>query len=149
MSESGESGPGGERPHDSLASAVAQLLGRTIVRWRPVRERGYAHNERWIAYAQHGPSAFIKAAVDERTARWLRTEYLIYSTLDAPVLPSILGWHDTSELTFLVLEDLSSRILAAALGWRLNLRCSKAARSPAFADTAARLATIRGLSRHF
>jgi phosphotransferase family enzyme len=111
MSDSAEPGPDDEgsrqsAPRNELSRAVTSLLGAAR-QWSPIR-RGYAHNERWIVGLEDGRSAFVKAAVDARTARWLRTEHKIYSSVREPVLPRMLGWLDEAELTLLVLEDLSA-----------------------------------------
>jgi aminoglycoside phosphotransferase (APT) family kinase protein len=67
---------------------------------------GYTHNERWVVELEDGRSAFVKAAVDEMTAEWLRAEQRVYAAITAEFLPRLLGWED-GELPVLLLEDLS------------------------------------------
>src|SRR5712692_8465766 len=96
-------------PHDVdpvIAAAVAAILGSEPRAWSPIVERGYAHNRRWIVRLSRGRTAFVKAAVDDRTARWLRTEHLVYSQLQAAFLPRMLGWQGGAGLPVLVLENL-------------------------------------------
>jgi hypothetical protein len=40
---------------------------------------------------------FVKAAVDAKTAEWLRAEWLAYSTLQLDCMPGLLGWHEGSD----------------------------------------------------
>ncbi|MFJ4716858.1 phosphotransferase family protein [Streptomyces sp. NPDC088785] len=72
-----------------------------------VVSRGYTYAEHAVARLRDGRSAFVKLAVDDTTASWLRAEYAIYSALDGPWRPDVLGWHDDGSLPVLVLEDLS------------------------------------------
>jgi aminoglycoside phosphotransferase (APT) family kinase protein len=53
-----------------------------------------------------GRNVFVKAAVDELTADWLRAEYWVYSQIDAGFLPRLHA-SGGDELPILVLEDLS------------------------------------------
>jgi aminoglycoside phosphotransferase (APT) family kinase protein len=52
-----------------------------------------------------GRRGFVKQALDETSAEWLRDEQRVYSGARAPFLPELLGWHDDGE-TLLALEDL-------------------------------------------
>lgn len=69
--------------------------------------RGYTPAERWVVELDDGRSVFVKAAVNELTAGWLRNEHRFYAALEAPFLPRLLGWAD-DERPILVLEDLSA-----------------------------------------
>jgi hypothetical protein len=102
-------GDGGEsvrRVDERLHAAVARLLGVEPRRWRTAGA-GYTHNERWVVQLADGRSVFVKAAVDELTAEWLRAEYRVYSRIDDGFLPHLLAWGD-DHLPILVLEDLTS-----------------------------------------
>jgi hypothetical protein len=90
---------------ERLRSSVTRALGSEPLGWRAAGA-GYTHNERWVIELADGRSAFIKAAVDEMTAEWLRDEHRIYAGLEAPFLPGLLAWAD-DDLPILVLEDLS------------------------------------------
>jgi Phosphotransferase enzyme family len=91
---------------ERLRAATNRVLGVAPSAWRPARA-GYTHNERWVVGLEDGRTAFVKAAVDELTAEWLRAEQRIYAALDGDFLPRLLGWED-APLPVLVLEDLSA-----------------------------------------
>ena len=97
----------GVRPPDSLIARVHRLVAPL----RPVAwtraERGYTPTERWVVQLSDGSTAFVKRAVDEATAGWLRTEHRVYSTIEARYLPKSLGWDDGKN-PVLLLEDLSA-----------------------------------------
>lgn len=91
--------------------AVAQaerVLGDTAAGWTPFT-RGYTPAERWLVRFADGSSAFVKAAVNDDTAAWLRSELVVYSALEAGFLPRFLGW-DEGLWPALVLEDLSTAV---------------------------------------
>lgn len=94
------------RPPGELAERVARLLSAPIVEWQAANG-GYTPAERWVVQTAEGRSAFVKAAVDDLTAGWLRAEERIYKALRAPFQPALIGWEDGS-LPILILEDLSS-----------------------------------------
>jgi hypothetical protein len=105
---------------------VEELLGARVVQRRPATG-GYTPAERWVCELADGRSIFVKAAVNDLTAGWLRKEYRMYADLrGAPFMAELLGWADESGLPILVLEDLSgcawpppwseSRIAAALAG---------------------------------
>ena len=75
----------------------------------PVRrvEAGYTETERWIVARPEGGTTFVKLAVDQLTADWLRAEWRVYGRIRAPFLPRVVTWHDRDGLTALLLEDLS------------------------------------------
>jgi hypothetical protein len=52
-----------------------------------------------------GRRAFVKAALDDLAAGWLRQEHRVYESVRRPFLPNLLGWHDDGS-TVLVIEDL-------------------------------------------
>jgi hypothetical protein len=84
---------------------VGKLLGAPAVDWRRAGA-GYTPAERWVVQLANGGSAFVKAAVDDLTAGWLRAEHRIYDAMHAPFLPTLLGW-EGGPRPILVLEDLS------------------------------------------
>lgn len=89
------------------AERAGRVLGDRVVSARPIVERGYAPNRRWVVELAEGRSAFIKQAVGEKTRIWLRKEHAIYSSLSGSFLPELLGWDDDGESPMLMLEDLS------------------------------------------
>ena len=72
-----------------------------------VRGSGYGTNTaKWTVELDDGRRVFVKHALDERAAEWLRDEVKIYEAVTAPFLPAFIAFHDAEE-TFLVIEDLS------------------------------------------
>jgi hypothetical protein len=57
-----------------------------------------------------GSSVFIKAAVSDDTARFLRDELRVYSAIEEDFLPRFLGWDDDGLRPVLILEDLAEAI---------------------------------------
>lgn len=92
--------------HEALAEDVARCLGQRLLTWRPVTG-GYSTALRLIVTCADGTSVFVKGATDTRTAAWLRTEYGLYSQVQAHFLPTMRAWADDGSSPFLVLEDLS------------------------------------------
>jgi hypothetical protein len=90
----------------SEAERVGAVLGRRPVRLSPV-EGGYTQARRLLAELEGGSRAFVKLAVDELTAGWLRDEYRVYAGVRGSFLPVLLGFDDEGELPVLALEDLS------------------------------------------
>jgi hypothetical protein len=85
---------------------VAELLESPVVDRRRAAG-GYTPAERWVVQLADGRSPFVKAAVNDLTALWLRKEYRMYSALRAPFMAELLGWADEDGLPMLLLEDLS------------------------------------------
>lgn len=54
-----------------------------------------------------GRTAFVKHALIEDAAQWLRKERLVYEAVREPFMPMYLGGHDRGGTTLLVLEDLT------------------------------------------
>src|SRR5882672_125497 len=98
-----------------LRRRVAGLAGA-----RPVHARlitgGLTLNRRWEVTFDNGTTAFLKVAVNEKTAAWLRTEALVYSSCRADFLPRMIGWSDESR-PILLLEDLSSALWPDESNW--------------------------------
>jgi hypothetical protein len=87
-------------------AVVAGLLGSRPVARRRV-EGGYTPAERWVVELDDGRSVFVKAAVNDLTAGWLRDEWRMYAALQMPFMPTPLGWQD-GDRPVLILEDLSA-----------------------------------------
>jgi hypothetical protein len=92
--------------HPDLVATVTRLLGS------PPRDStratgGYTNNERWVVELEDGRTAFVKGAVDEDTAGWLRAEQNVYAQVQAKWLPALLAFDDDEVRPTLVLEDLS------------------------------------------
>lgn len=86
---------------------VEKLLGAPVVGRRRANG-GYTPAERWVVELADGRSAFVKAAVNDLTAMWLRKEYRVYAELRGGFLAEMLGWADEDGRPVLVLEDLSA-----------------------------------------
>jgi len=94
-------------PKSFPAAEVAAAAGAAPVRWSEVVSGGYGSNSaHWRVELAGGDSVFVNVALDDMAAGWLRDEHRLYSSLEAPFLPRLVGWHD-GEATLLVLEDLS------------------------------------------
>jgi hypothetical protein len=77
-----------------------------VVRWlKP--HTGLTAAQRFVVRFADGSSAFVKAAVDAETERWLRTDHLIMSSIGVDLVPRIIAWIEDGERSILVLEDLS------------------------------------------
>jgi hypothetical protein len=89
------------------AAEVEALAGSGPSRWQNVVGGGYGTNTaRWSVNLADGRRVFVKMALDELAAEWLRDEHRVYAALTQPYMPQFVGWHD-AERTLLVLEDLS------------------------------------------
>ena len=95
-------------PKSFPAAEVALAAGAVPVGRSEIHGGGYASNTvRWRVELDDGRAVFVKLALDDMAAGWLRDEHRLYSTLEASFLPELVGWHDDEATTFLVLEDLS------------------------------------------
>lgn len=68
---------------------------------------GYTQARRLLAELDDGSRAFVKVAVDELTAGWLRDEHRVYTGVRGSFLPALLGFDDDGVRPALALEDLS------------------------------------------
>jgi len=85
----------------------ATVIGAQVVGARAVTG-GYTHNLRRVLTLDDGRTVFMKRAVDQETAEWLRMEWSVYQALGpAPFLAAVVAWED-EPLPTLVLEDLSA-----------------------------------------
>ena len=90
-----------------MKERLARLLGADVVATEFVQGRGYTHTGRHRAVLGDGRSVFVKSAVDELSAGWLRLERIVYENVDALFLPRFLACDEDGGLPVLVLEDLS------------------------------------------
>jgi hypothetical protein len=73
-----------------------------------LESRGYGRvNGHWRVTLADGRTAFVKNALTEEAAEWLRKERLVYESVRGEFLPLYLGAHDDGETVLLVLEDLT------------------------------------------
>ncbi len=90
---------------EQLQDRVTSTLGARPIAWVPVT-RGYTNAHRYLVTLADGRTAFVKAAAGRLTERMLRAEYAVYTRLQAPILPRLLGWDESGEFSVLILEDL-------------------------------------------
>jgi hypothetical protein len=85
---------------------VRAAAGAAPLAWHPVEGGGYGRNtSRWRVELADGRRAFVKAALDDLAAGWLRQEHRVYASVAAPFMPGLIGWHD-DDSTVLLIEDL-------------------------------------------
>lgn len=58
---------------------------------------------------ENGGSAFVKAGLDEISARNLRAEAVVFEAVSGRFLPQLLAWED-GNVPLLILEDLSAAL---------------------------------------
>ena len=85
---------------------IEQIVKARVVELEHVEGRGYTHAGRHRAYLDDGRTVFVKSAVDELSAGWLRVEIAVYTRLQGSFLPRFHGWADHDGLPLIVLEDL-------------------------------------------
>lgn len=95
-----------------LSREIARVMGKTPVSFAPLLHAGgYTQAVRRIVHFSDNTTAFVKVAVSDDTAQWLRTERKMYEALEgASFLPTFLGAgeNDGNTCPFLLLEDLSA-----------------------------------------
>ena len=89
-----------------MKEQIERLVGSRVLELEFVQGRGYTHAGRHRAFLKDGRTVFVKSAVDDLSAGWLRTEIALYTTLRGSFLPQFLGWAEHDGLPLLVLEDL-------------------------------------------
>ena len=93
-------------PASQLRTLVTSALGKEPVHWhRP--HTGLSAAQRFVVRFADGSSAFVKAAVDDSTEGWLRTEREILSSVEGSFVPRLLAWMEDGERPVLLVEDLS------------------------------------------
>jgi len=91
---------------DFPAAEVEAAVGARPTGWQRVQSGGYGTNSaHWRVELADGRRSFVKVALDETSAEWLRNEYRIYSAVNEPFLPELVGWYDDAEI-LLAIEDL-------------------------------------------
>jgi hypothetical protein len=94
-------------PKSFPEAELEAAAGAAPVERRRVRSSGYGTNSaHWCVDLADGRRAFVKVALDDAAAEWLRQEHRVYSAVEAPFIPELVGWHD-GEQTLLAIADLS------------------------------------------
>ncbi len=83
-----------------------RVLGVEAVSWARVESGGWSRNEHWTLVLADGTRAFAKVASIDPSPAWLRSERHVYSCVEGPFMPRLLGWEDGEE-PLLLLEDLA------------------------------------------
>ncbi|MGH2604233.1 MAG: hypothetical protein ACRDJ9_33210, partial [Dehalococcoidia bacterium] len=94
-------------PPRSLKARVEKAVGRASTRWTKP-DCGLSRAHRFSVQLEDGSAVFVKAATDDQTERWLRTEHLVLSTMAASFMPCVVAWIDEpGTLPILLSQDLS------------------------------------------
>ncbi len=93
-------------PPLSLRDAVASAVGKRPVSWHRPRT-GLSAAHRYVVGLSDGSRLFVKAAVDDETEGWLRTEHGLLTELADDFLARPVAWVENTERPILITEDLS------------------------------------------
>src|SRR3954451_16169831 len=85
---------------------IEGIVGAPVVRLEHVEGRGYTHAGRHRAVLDDARTVFVKSAVDDLSAGWLRTEIRVYTSMHGSFMPVFHGWAEHEGLPLIVLEDL-------------------------------------------
>ena len=91
-----------------MQEQIKQIAGARVVSLEHVEGRGYTHAGRQRAFLADGRTVFVKSAVDELSAGWLRAEIAVYSSVRGSFLAEFHGSAEHDGLPLLVLEDLGA-----------------------------------------
>jgi hypothetical protein len=89
-----------------MQEQIERIAGARVVSLEHVEGRGYTHAGRHRAFLDDGRTVFVKSAVDELSAGWLRAEIGLYTSVRGSFLPELVGHGEHEGLPLLVLEDL-------------------------------------------
>lgn len=89
-----------------MRERIERALDQPVRQWvRP--DTGLSAAVRYAVTLEDGSRVFIKAATDEQTERWLRTEYLALRQVPERFVPDVVAWLDDPGChPILVVEDL-------------------------------------------
>ena len=90
------------------AREVAYAVGANPVEWAAVASGGYGRvSAHWRVSLADGRSVFVKHALTQDAAEWLRRERLVYESVVGAFMPEYLGSFDEDGTMVLALQDLS------------------------------------------
>ena len=92
-----------------MKEQIEQIVGAPVLALDTCRGAATRTPAGTGAFLEDGRSVFVKSAVDELSAGWLRTEIAVYSSLRGSFLPVLHGWAEHDGLPLLVLEDWATR----------------------------------------
>ena len=82
-------------PKSFPEAELEAATGAAPVERRRVRSGGYGTNSaHWRVELADGRQTFVKVALDDTAAEWLRQEHRVYAAVEAPFIPELVGWHD-------------------------------------------------------
>jgi hypothetical protein len=91
----------------ALRARVETAVDRKSARWTKP-DCGLSAAHRFSVQLEDGSAVFVKAATDDQTERWLRTEHSVLSTMAASFMPRIVAWLDEpGTRPILLSQDLS------------------------------------------
>lgn len=94
-------------PPSYLLDIVEDIMGKKATRWT-VPDCGLSSALRFSVQLEDNSKVFVKAATDEDTEQWLRTEHLVLSSAQKEFMPSVLDWIDEPGIhPVLISQDLS------------------------------------------
>ncbi|TDW96372.1 phosphotransferase family enzyme [Dinghuibacter silviterrae] len=105
-------------PPQYLLDIVEDMVGKKSTRWT-VPDCGLSAALRYSVQFEDNSRVFVKAATDDDTEEWLRTEHFVLSSLRESFIPHVIGWVDTPPV--LISQDLSHAYWPASHGgttWR-------------------------------
>ena len=89
-----------------LDDRIARAVGARPVHYER-RPGGYSTADRFSVALDDGRRVFVKSAVAENMAGWLRREHEVYAALSGTFIPDLVGWDDDGTRPLLAIEDLS------------------------------------------
>ena len=84
-----------------MRSEIEGIVGARVVGLERVEGGGYTLAGRRRAFLDDGRTVFVKSAVDDLSAGWLRTEIRVYTALRGGFLPVFHGWAEHDGLPLL------------------------------------------------
>lgn len=94
-------------PPQYLLEIVEDLIRKKSTRWT-VPDCGLSSALRFSVQFEDNNRVFVKAATDEETEQWLRTEHVVLSSLKKAFMPHIVDWIDKpGSHPILITQDLS------------------------------------------
>ncbi|WAC11422.1 phosphotransferase [Dyadobacter pollutisoli] len=108
-------------PPQYLRDLLEAAVGQKSMRWT-VPDCGLSSAHRFVVQLETNHSVFVKAATDEETEQWLRTEHSVLSAGAGNFMPDIIDWLDPPGMRpVLITEDLSKAYWPAShagVTWR-------------------------------
>ena len=94
-------------PPQYLQEIVEDLIRKKATHWT-VPDCGLSSAFRFSVRFEDNSKVFVKAATDEETEQWLRTEHIVLSSMEKAFMPRIVEWVDTPGIhPVLITQDVS------------------------------------------